>query len=117
MIAWDYSIRNNEPVVILENDAILYREHNFNSIRTNAITLLGDIKLHRHTDNWICGAGVYAYSVDFFSAKNLFNKVMAEGIVNPLELMFRFDEFDLIIQKKACRFQELASSAAILLSN
>jgi hypothetical protein len=117
MIAWSYSVTNNEPVVILENDSILYEKHTHNQVRTNSITMLGDIKLYRHNTNWICGSGVYAYSIDTFAAKNLFNKVMTEGIINPLELMFRIDEFNVVIQKKACRFQALASKEEILLSS
>lgn len=114
MIAWDYSVKNNEPVIILENDAVLLEEHTYNPIRFNSITMLGDISYHYHNNNWICAKGVYAYAVDPFVAKNLFNKIMSEGLINPLELIFRLDEFNVVIQKKACRFNQLFSREAIL---
>jgi hypothetical protein len=117
MLAWEYSILNNEPIIVLENDAVLCEKHSYNSMRTNSITMLGDINISRHNKNWIHGSGVYAYSLDHFAAKNLFNKVMNEGIINPLEFMFNVDEFNINLQKKACRFQTLFSKELILLSS
>lgn len=114
MIAWDYSVRNNEPVIILENDAVLLSRHKHNNMRFNSITMLADTEYYYHNNNWICAKGVYAYAIDAFTAKNLFNKVMTEGLVNPLELMFRIDELNISLAKKACRIQPFASIAASL---
>lgn len=114
MSAWDYSIRTNKPIIILEHDAVLFQKHDFIYPRFNAINMLGDNFLHYHNNNWICGKGVYAYALDCIAAKALFNKIMYEGLINPLELLFRIDEFNVSLFKKACRFHALNKKEDIL---
>lgn len=112
MSAWEYSIRTNEAVIVLEHDSILTERHDVMSPRFNSINMLSEVFYHQHNDNWVCGAGVYAYAVDCRMAKRLFNKVMSEGIINPLELMFRVDEFNVSIFKKATRLKEISDFIA-----
>jgi hypothetical protein len=107
MTAWDYSIRTNKPVIILEHDSILHDRHDLMHPRFNSINMLSDIFYHQHNDNWVCAAGVHAYAIDCRVAKRLFNKIMSEGMINPLELMFRVDEFNVSISKKATKFKEI----------
>lgn len=105
MAAWDYSIRTNKSVIILEHDALLTRKHERVYPRFNAINMLADTYFHSHNTNWVVGAGVHAYAIDCRAAKKLFNKVMNEGLINPLELMFRIDEFNITLFNNACKVQ------------
>jgi len=114
MSAWDYSVRTNKPIIILEHDAVLLKKHENIYPRFNAINMLADNFMHQHNNNWVCGSGVFAYSLDSIAAKTLFNKVMSEGLINPLELMFRIDEFNILLFKKACRFHMLNKKEDIL---
>jgi hypothetical protein len=107
MSAWDYSIRTNKPIVVLEHDAVLHDKHHFMHPRFNSINMLSDMFYHQHNDNWVCGSGVHAYAIDCRAAKKLFNKIMGEGMINPLELLFRVDEFNVSICKKATKLKEL----------
>lgn len=107
MSAWDYSIRTNKPIIILEHDAILHHKHEIMRPRFNSINMLSDMFYHQHNDNWVCASGVHAYALDCRAAKKLFNKIMDEGMINPLELMFRVDQFNVSISKKATKLREL----------
>lgn len=108
MSAWDYSIRTNNPVIILEHDSILHDRHDLMHPRFNSLNMLSDMLYHQHNDNWVCASGVHAYALDCRMAKRLFNKIMSEGIINPLELLFRVDEFNISISKKATKFKEIS---------
>jgi len=107
MSAWDYSIRTNKPVIVLEHDVVLHTPHYHMKPRFNSINMLSDAIYHQHNDNWVCGSGVHAYAIDCRAAKKLFNKIMSEGMINPLELLFRVDEFNVTICKKATKLKEI----------
>lgn len=113
MSIWNYCILNNKSVIVLEHDAILLKKHTENVPR-NSINMLSDFYLSEHTNNFIHGAGVHAYSVDQFSAKRLFNKVLNQGICDPLEFLFRLDEFSIVCQKKAIKIHNYFSINEIL---
>lgn len=115
MAIWNYCVVNNKSVIVLEHDALLLKRHTEN-IPRNSINMLSDFFLSEHTDNFIYGAGVHAYSLDQFSAKRLFNKVMDQGITDPLEFLFRLDEFSLVCHKKAIKVHNFVSMDEILAS-
>jgi hypothetical protein len=116
MAAWDACIAMNKPCVILEHDAFMLAgkvEH----VPRNSIQCFSRATPYHHNNNWECMGEAFAYSVDRFSANRLFNKVLKEGLVDPLELMIRLDEFLVIFNRKASRISYADSSAATLDSN
>jgi hypothetical protein len=113
MAAWSKCMSMGKPCIILEHDAILMeplKEH----VPRNSIHCLSDDKPLFHNSNWPCMGEPFAYSVDNHSAKRLFNKVMEEGLVDPLEVMIRLDQFMIIFDRKSSRIRYMDSSAATL---
>lgn len=102
---WIECIRLDQPIVILEHDAIMvqsYLEHHV----FNSIAYLGSIE--QYNKNWavlptpihasegpnyrfICRA--HAYAIDPAIAKNLLAHVIKYGIHAPLDIMIRADIF------------------------
>ena len=78
----------------------------------NSIHCLSDDKPLFNNSNWPWMGEPFAYSVDNHSAKRLFNKVMEEGLVDPLEVMIRLDQFMVIFDRKSSRIGYMDSSAA-----
>lgn len=113
MAAWSKCMSIGRPCIILEHDAILMEPLKVHAPR-NSIHCLSDDKPVFHNSNWPCMGEPFAYSVDNHSAKRLFNKVMEEGLVDPLEVMFRLDHFMVLFDKKASRIRHLDSSSVTL---
>jgi hypothetical protein len=101
MILW-YNISTiGEPTIILEHNAVLHHRIKNVMPRNSIIALANGQEFYRHNDNWLCMNGVYAYAVDQFSAKALFDEVMSNGIIEPLDLMFRLDKYSIIVNNIA----------------
>jgi hypothetical protein len=101
MILWYTVSVSGEPTIILEHDAVLHHRIKGGMPRNSIMALANGQEFRRHNDNWVCMNGVYAYAVDQFSAKALFDEVMTNGIIEPLELMFRIDKFSVIVNNIA----------------
>lgn len=93
MTAWNHCISIGQPVVVLESAARLRslpgQEH---FPRNSIIGLDTQGQWHRHTENYPVMPGVWAYAIDQSAAKHMFNRVLSQGIRDPLELMFRADQ-------------------------
>jgi hypothetical protein len=116
MAAWSKCMSMAKPCIVLEHDAILMQpihEH----VPRNSIHCLSDNKPAFHNTNWACMGEPFAYSIDNHSAKRLFNKIMEEGLVDPLEIMIRLDQFMILFDKKASRVRYTDSSTATLSSS
>lgn len=96
MIIWHNCIVIGKPVVVLEDSAnpSVFVDSHFP--RNSIISLSKNREYYYHTDNWVCMNDVSCYGIDPFSAKALFNEIIHSGIVNPLELMFRIDKFNIV---------------------
>jgi hypothetical protein len=105
MAAWNYCIVHGKPVIVLEHNAKLIHPHNVHLPESSIIGLATMGKAHKHNQGWSCMPGVFAYSIDSYSAKSLFNRVLEQGIRDPLELMFRDDQYTIILEQKAIRCQ------------
>jgi len=103
MAVWNYCITKGCPIVVLESISRLKSIPNIHIPRNSIIGLDTGGKLHRHNDNYRVMPGVWAYSIDQFSAKRMFNRVLAQGIRDPLELMFRADQQLILLEDHAYR--------------
>lgn len=104
MMIWHYCMEIKEPIIILENDVMMIKEHNRHHTR-NSINCLSGEDSFIHNENYICMNEPYAYSVDPFSSKKLFHMVMNDGMIEPLNYMFRIDKFSIFNFQKALRIQ------------
>jgi hypothetical protein len=102
MMAWHYSMKKNKPIIVMEHDTILNAAHDFHMPR-NSINALATNTYNMHNENYICMHKPYAYSVDQFSSKRLFNLIMEQGIREPMEFMIRIDQFNVINYSKVLR--------------
>ena len=103
MAAWNYCILHGKPIIVLEHNARLVYPHDVHLPESSIIGLATMGKAHKHNTGWSCMPGVFAYSIDAYAAKSLFNKVLENGIRDPLELMFRDDQYTIILEQKAIR--------------
>jgi GR25 family glycosyltransferase involved in LPS biosynthesis len=106
MVIWDYCISTGLPVLIIEHDVILNTKLLKHTPKNSIISLSSGIDFYVHNNNWMCMNGVNSYSVDQFSAKTLFNDILTNGIVNPLELMFRVDKFTIINARSVIQYSQ-----------
>lgn len=101
---WCHCILMNEPIIILEHDAIIlkpYEKHKYK----NSISYLGhedqltdtpngyDVSIEGYDFTFIRGA--YAYSIDPYCAKNLVAHTIKEGICRPVDVTMRSDYFSI----------------------
>jgi hypothetical protein len=101
--AWNYSVTEGKPVIVMESTAILKQAHTEHVPRNSIIGLAGSHGLIKHNLGWHCMPGVFAYSIDQFVAKRLLSQIMTHGIRDPLELMFRADQYMIMLEHKAVR--------------
>ena len=101
--AWTYSVTHGKPVIVMESTAILKHAHTEHVPRNSIIGLAGSRGLIKHNLGWHCMPGVFAYSVDQFVAKRLLSQIITHGIRDPLELMFRADQYMITLERKAVR--------------
>lgn len=93
MAAWHHIITVSQtPAVIMESNVVLNKLIPYHLPRNSIIGLDTGGKLHIHNTNYRVMPGVWAYSIDQFAASRMFNRVIAQGIREPLELMFRADQ-------------------------
>ena len=93
MTAWSQIVSKiRTPTIILESSACLHHALPIHLPRNSIIGLDTDGQLHIHNKNYRVMPGVWAYSIDQFAARRMFNRVMEQGIREPLELMFRADQ-------------------------
>lgn len=108
--AWNYSITQGKPVIVMESFAMLKQAHTEHVPRNSIIGLAGSRGLIKHNLGWHCMPGVFAYSIDQFVAKRLLSQVMTHGIRDPLELMFRADQYMITLERKAVRKIQLINT-------
>lgn len=116
MSAWIECMKITTPCIILEHDAILLNSHREHKPR-NSIHCFSSVSPHFHNSGWACMGEPFAYSVDAHSANRLCNKIQKEGLVDPLEITIRLDEFMILFDRKACRIRQTDSSAVTLASS
>jgi hypothetical protein len=104
MMIWHYSMHKQEAVIVLEGDAMLTEMHT-NHMPRNSITCLSSSDYFVPNLNYVCMDEPYAYSIDPFCARALFNTIMENGIIEPLNYMIRIDKFTVNNLKKAIRIQ------------
>jgi len=93
MTAWSQIVSKiRTPTIILEADVCLHHALPIHLPRNSIIGLDTGGQLHIHNKNYRVMPGVWAYSIDQFAARRMFNRVMEQGIREPLELMFRADQ-------------------------
>lgn len=105
---WAHCLDLDQPIVILEHDAIMLKSFMVHSVY-NSIMYLGSheqvkqgwqqLSTPPHATNgvnnhFICRA--HAYSIDPAIAKNLMSHVIKYGIHKPLDIMMRADIFPII---------------------
>ena len=104
MTAWSWIIsRTRTPAIILEADVCLHHALPIHLPRNSVIGLDTGGELHVHNKNYRVMPGVWAYSIDQFAARRMFNRVMEQGIREPLELMFRADQQLIVLGTTASR--------------
>jgi hypothetical protein len=116
MSAWIECVKISSPCIILEHDAILLNSH-IEHMPRNSIHCFSTESPYFHNSGWACMGEPFAYSVDAHSANRLCNKIQKEGLVDPLELLIRLDEFMILFEKKSCRISHADSSAVTLASS
>lgn len=104
MIVWSYCMSEQEPVIVLEGDSMLTDAHRKHTPK-NSIHCLSSSDFFIHNMNYVCMNEPYAYSIDPFCARSLFNLVMDDGIIEPLDYMIRIDKFTISNSKKAIRIR------------
>ena len=93
MAVWHHIItRTRVPTIVLESRARLDESVPYHLPRNSVIGLDTGGELHQHNVNYRVMPGVWAYSIDQFAARKMFNRVLEQGIRDPLELMFRADQ-------------------------
>ena len=103
MIVWNEVSNTGKPRIILESGTVVYKPISGVMPRNTIVSLDNGSIYHQHNDNFICMNGVHAYVIDQFSARALLNEVLINGIVEPLELMFRIDKFTIMANNSATR--------------
>ena len=101
MIAWHYCMLTGRPSIVLESNARLDSLPKWYHLRNSILGLDTAGKLHEHNSNYRVMPGVWAYAIDQFAAKRMFNRVMSQGIKDPLELMFRADQQMIVLADHA----------------
>lgn len=104
MTAWHYSIKNNKPIIIMEHDTLLNDTHEYHIPRSSINSLTSDYH-NMLNENYVCMNKPYAYSVDQFSSKRLFNMVLEQGIRETMDYMIRVDDFCIINYPKVLRLK------------
>ena len=104
MSAWHHIITQaTGPAIVLEDDVTLKQALPVHLPRNSIIGLDTGGKLHVHNTNYRVMPGVWAYSIDHSAARRMFNRVMEQGIREPLELMFRADQQLIVLGDVATR--------------
>lgn len=106
MVAWFYCTTKGTPTIILESNARLLSKPHSHFPRSSIIGLDTKGKLHKHNNNYQVMPGVWAYSVDQFSSKRLFDSVMSNGMKEPLELMFCAHQRLILLEERAYKEQQ-----------
>lgn len=94
MLAWNYSIKTGKTIIVLEAGTVLTEPHEKHLPRNSIISLAAGARpYYRHNENYMCMEGVNAYSIDQHVARRMFGSVIRDGIREPLEYMFRVDQY------------------------
>jgi hypothetical protein len=103
MVVWNEVANIGKPRIVLESGLVIYRPISGVMPRNVIVSLDDSLIYNQHNDNFICMNGVHAYVIDQFSARALLNEVLINGIIEPLELMFRIDKFSVMANNCAKR--------------
>ena len=101
MTVWHHCMVKGQPHIVLEANARLTSRPDEYHLRNSIIGLDTGGKLYEHNSNYRVMPGVWAYAIDQFAAKRMFNRVMSQGIRDPLELMFRADQQMIVLANHA----------------
>ena len=100
---WNEVANIGKPRIVLESGVVVYKPISGIMPRNVIVSLDNELIFNQHNDNFICMNGVHAYVIDQFSARALLNEVLINGIIDPLELMFRIDKFSVMTNNSAKR--------------
>ena len=104
MAVWHHIItRTRVPTIVLESRARLDESVPYHLPRNSVIGLDTGGQWHIHNKNYRVMPGVWAYSIDVSAARRMFNRVLEQGIREPLELMFRADQQLIVLGSMAKR--------------
>jgi len=105
MVVWNEVANIGKPRIVLESGTVIYKPISGVMPRNAIISLDNEMIYNEHNDNFMCMNGVHAYVIDQFSARALLNEVLVNGIIDPLELMFRIDKFSIMANNSAKRVE------------
>ena len=103
IVVWNEVASIGKPRIVLESGTAVYKPISGVMPRNVIVSLDNEAIYNQHNDNFICMNGVHAYVVDQFSARALLNEVLINGIIEPLELMFRIDKFSIMANNSVTR--------------
>lgn len=104
MTIWNHCVVTGTPLIILEHDAVLDSSPGEHLPRNSVIGLDTKGTLTQVNTNYRVMPGVWAYAVDQFSSKRLFNHILSQGIREPLDLLFRADQRLIVLKDHAHRY-------------
>lgn len=111
LLLWVKCVELDEPIVILEHDAIMVNDYSFHPF-LSTISYLGCIEQFRNrfsfqfpmpphgqlTPNFRFMLRAHAYAIDSMIARQLLAKVIKYGIFTSVDVFIRADEFSIIQQ-------------------
>ena len=103
MVVWNEVSNIGKPRIVLESGTVVCKPISGIMPRNVIVSLDNELTYNQHNDNFISMNGIHAYVIDQFSARALLNEVLVNGIIEPLELMFRIDKFSIVSNNSAKR--------------
>ena len=107
---WCMCLDKDQPIVILEHDAVMVKPYLRHNYLNNIVYLGGGEQIHgslksddtipphasdhQGLDRFICRA--HAYSIDPIMAKNLVSYAIHHGIITTADAMMRYDMFGIV---------------------
>ena len=120
---WAHCCTINEPIVILEHDAIMVKPYTYHR-HLNSIYYLGcDLQKESKSghivwqfikNSYLSIAYAHAYAIDPFMAKNLLSHVIKHGMTGPVDNFMRMDIFT-VVQDDFFAYQEPGEGTVVRL--
>lgn len=100
MSAWHHIMTvDRRPTIVLESCARLDRIIPKHFPRNSIIGLDTQGEWSNYNCNYRVMPGVWAYCIDQFAARRMFNRILDQGIRDPIDLMFRGDQQLIVLGK------------------
>lgn len=106
---WIHCCTINEPIVILEHDAIMLKPYKFHRYPNSCYYLGNELQVNNsYVYDWSYAGftdcpmvsyymtGTHAYAIDPAAAKNLFTHAIKYGITEPVDKFIRMDRFTIV---------------------